>query len=80
LSSGGDGYEVFGQRLSPSGSRVGGNVWLSNMGPEGDAGWAANEGYPAHFSLLAADPSSREYLVGWSYYGRNLAARRVLAP
>lgn len=53
--------EIYGQRLSASGSEVGSDdVLLSDMGPPGDSTWRAS--HPA----VAYVPPSNEYLVVWS--------------
>ena len=53
-------FEVFGQRLSASGSATGPNDFrISDMGPDGDTGYAGAQ--PA----LAYDPSGGGYLVVW---------------
>ena len=54
-------FEVFGQRLSASGSGTGPNDFrISDMGPDGDTAYAGAN--PA----LAYDPSSGGYLVVWN--------------
>jgi hypothetical protein len=54
-----DRYEIFGQRLSSSGSRVGGPVRLSQVGPDGDARWLAET------PDIAYNTRARDYLVVW---------------
>jgi hypothetical protein len=54
-----DRYEIFGQRLSSSGSRIRGPIRLSQVGPDGDAryvAWGADVAYSTR---------AREYLVVW---------------
>ena len=54
-----DRYEIFGQRLSSSGSRIRGPIRLSQVGPDGDTryvAWGADVAYSTR---------AREYLVVW---------------
>jgi hypothetical protein len=56
-----DEVELFGQRINASGAEVGANDFrLSDMGPSGDANYAAFE--PA----VAYNPTNNQYLVVWS--------------
>jgi hypothetical protein len=54
-----DHFEIFAQRLSSSGARRGGNVRLSQVGPDGDAR------YVAWRPDVAYSPKAAEYLVVW---------------
>lgn len=55
-----DEREIWGQRLTPTGSEVGGNDFrISEMGPEGDPGWFGAE--PA----VAYNSTNNEYVVVW---------------
>lgn len=57
-----DEYEIFGQRVdAATGAELGGNDFrISDMGPDGDAGYDA--GYPA----VAYNSDDNEYLVVWA--------------
>ena len=55
----GDGFEIFGQRLTSSGARTGGLARLSRVGPDGDPR------YRAWGPDVAWSPSAAEYLVVW---------------
>jgi hypothetical protein len=54
-----DRYEIFSQRLSTSGSRLGSNARLSHMGPDGDPR------YKAFGPDVAYQPGASGYLVAW---------------
>ena len=56
-----DEYEIFGQRLNgATATESGGDVRLSDMGPDGDVN------YRATVPAVAYDPRDNEYLVVWS--------------
>jgi hypothetical protein len=53
-------YEIFGQRVDgASGAEIGGDVRLSDMGPDG------NPDYDAHDPMVAFDSIGNQYLVVW---------------
>jgi len=55
-----DEFEIFGQQIDATGAEVGDNDFrLSDMGPDGNVGFAANE--PA----VAYNSTANEYLVAW---------------
>jgi len=54
-------YEIFGQRLNgATATEIGGDVRLSDMGPDGDVN------YRAAVPAVGYDPRGNEYLVVWS--------------
>ncbi len=55
-----DEYEIFGQQLSATGSQVGTDLRLSDMGPDGNAAYDAFKPAVAHNGSAAS-----EYLVVW---------------
>jgi hypothetical protein len=58
-----DEYEIFGQRVNAStGAQIGGDVRLSDMGPDGDGNYAAYSPEVAYNSV------QNEYLVVWYGY------------
>jgi hypothetical protein len=60
-----DEFEVFGQRLGPTGAELGGDFRISTTGTDGDAGRFASA--PA----VAYNPRLNQYLVAW--YANGLA-------
>jgi hypothetical protein len=52
-------FEIFAQRLSGAGRRLGGRIRVSAQGPDGATAWRASE------PTVAYNPVAREYLVAW---------------
>jgi len=53
-------YEIYGQRVeATTGTQIGGDLRLSEMGPDGNAN------YDAYAPAVAYNPTSNEYLVVW---------------
>jgi hypothetical protein len=52
-------YEIWAQRLSAAGARLGGRIRVSAQGADGDPG------SEAHTASVAFNPTDREYLVAW---------------
>ena len=53
-------YEIYGQRVdATAGTQIGGDVRLSDMGPDGNAAYAA------YAPAVAYNPTNNEYLVVW---------------
>jgi hypothetical protein len=65
------GYAIYGQHVGADG-RHRGTADFPISAPE--------EPVEASSPAVASDPTSREYLVGWSYIGRSMSGRRVTAP
>ena len=51
--------EVFAQRVSAGGTEIGGDTRISDMGPDGDPGYAA------YSPAVAYNAAANEYLVSW---------------
>ena len=52
-------FEIFVQRLSASGTEIGVDTRISEMGPDG------NTSFSAHRPAVAFNPATNEYLVTW---------------